>query len=355
MMKKLLTIVLALASGSALAQLSCEIYAEDTVVCAGQPIQLFTDNSPDHLYRWTPGEGITTIPFTELEIWGEYTVYLEIFNRADTSFVCEDSLTLNVWPRMIVEIEQQVTGCPDECKAQAQAFVEGGFPPYRFLWAADVPPNDSSRALGLCSNDEYALFVYDTVCVYDTSFLVEGYDMPEIELSRDPSDSVFKVNPQVTFFYENLSSDSIPITNWFWEFSDGTTSPAASPTHVFRLGDSVMTDTVYFHYTTIDNCDSSMMITIDIRELELTVPNVFTPNGDNINDLWEIPQLEAYVGNELVVFNRWGQKVYERSNYGGDWDGGSLPDGTYFYILRCYGYFKEEVFRGAVMILGSGN
>jgi gliding motility-associated-like protein len=95
------------------------------------------------------------------------------------------------------------------------------------------------------------------------------------------------------------------------------------------------------------------MVIINVSELKLQIPNVFTPNSDGINDRFEIPKLEEYLGNEIVIFNRWGQKVYERSNYGGDWDGSSLPDGTYFYILNCDGYFRDDVFRGSITILGS--
>jgi gliding motility-associated-like protein len=251
---------------------------------------------------------------------------------------------------MVVTLEQFNTGCPYECKAQVKANVEGGYPPYRYEWSADVAPNDSSTALGLCSNDEYALLVYDTVCIYDTTYSVESFDIPEIEITSEPKDSVYTVNPRVTFFYENKSADTLPITNFFWEFGDGTTSTETFPTHTFAE-----TDTVKFSYTTIDGCDSAEYITIIVRELELEVPNVFTPNGDGVNDFFEVPNLDKYVSNELVIVNRWGQKVYEASNYDNDWDGDSNPDGTYFYILRAIGIFKEDVFRGTVTILGSGN
>lgn len=68
------------------------------------------------------------------------------------------------------------------------------------------------------------------------------------------------------------------------------------------------------------------------------VPNVFSPNGDGINDTWRIKYLESYVGATVEVYNRAGQIVYRSIGYTTDWDGtykGSpLPIGTYYYIIN---------------------
>ena len=55
---------------------------------------------------------------------------------------------------------------------------------------------------------------------------------------------------------------------------------------------------------------------------------------------------DFYISNELIISNRWGQKVYECKNYLNDWDGDQLADGVYFYVLKCQGKFKDETFRG---------
>lgn len=75
----------------------------------------------------------------------------------------------------------------------------------------------------------------------------------------------------------------------------------------------------------------------------LFIPEGFSPNGDNINDLFVIKGLPTTGDNSIVFFNRWGNKVYENSNYDNSWDGTSnakgtlgknkLPQGTYYYIL----------------------
>lgn len=66
----------------------------------------------------------------------------------------------------------------------------------------------------------------------------------------------------------------------------------------------------------------------------VVIPNIFTPNGDNQNDLFVIENLMDWQYRELIVMNRWGQVVYENSNYLNDWDGDNLLDGVYFGILN---------------------
>ena len=66
----------------------------------------------------------------------------------------------------------------------------------------------------------------------------------------------------------------------------------------------------------------------------LIVPNIFTPNGDNVNDTFFIPGLETYSENELTIINRWGNHVYEKKDYKNDWAGQGLVEGTYYYVLK---------------------
>src|SRR5690606_10668551 len=61
------------------------------------------------------------------------------------------------------------------------------------------------------------------------------------------------------------------------------------------------------------------------------VPNVFTPNGDGVNDTFEISGLEAFQSAQLRVFNRFGNEVYRSDDYRNEWTGAGLNEGTYFY------------------------
>ncbi len=60
-----------------------------------------------------------------------------------------------------------------------------------------------------------------------------------------------------------------------------------------------------------------------------------------------------YLSNTLVIFNRYGQKVYEADNYMNDWDAGNIKDGIYFYILKCDGYYEDKTYTGSVTVLRS--
>ncbi|MGK6350933.1 Ig-like domain-containing protein [Parapedobacter sp. DT-150] len=85
----------------------------------------------------------------------------------------------------------------------------------------------------------------------------------------------------------------------------------------------------------------------------LGIPNLFTPNGDGLNDLFVIKNLLQYQGRELIVLNRWGNQVYKSTNYNNDWDGNTLAEGTYYYILRVRGSNNGEwqTHKGAIAII----
>lgn len=77
---------------------------------------------------------------------------------------------------------------------------------------------------------------------------------------------------------------------------------------------------------------------VKITSLKLPrAPNTFTPNGDGVNDLWEIKYLEQYPGSILEVYTTRGQLVYRSVGYAGKWDGTqngrALPFGTYYYVI----------------------
>lgn len=72
---------------------------------------------------------------------------------------------------------------------------------------------------------------------------------------------------------------------------------------------------------------------------EPVIPDVITPNGDGINDKWEITCLMYFPDNHMSVYNRWGVIVYQADGYDNNWDAswnidkGPLPDGTYVYVF----------------------
>ncbi|MBK5278409.1 MAG: gliding motility-associated C-terminal domain-containing protein [Bacteroidia bacterium] len=67
-------------------------------------------------------------------------------------------------------------------------------------------------------------------------------------------------------------------------------------------------------------------------DTNLAVPNIFTPNGDGVNDVFFVRNLPTDAN--LIITNRWGKEVYSSSNYQNNWDGGDISDGVYFYRLN---------------------
>ncbi|WP_410221085.1 gliding motility-associated C-terminal domain-containing protein [Pedobacter sp.] len=86
---------------------------------------------------------------------------------------------------------------------------------------------------------------------------------------------------------------------------------------------------------------------------ELLIPNLFTPNGDGINDTFEIRGLSNYAENELVIINRWNNEVYSKKNYDNSWEGTGLNEGTYYYLLKVRKNSGSEwkVFKGYITLI----
>lgn len=109
--------------------------------------------------------------------------------------------------------------------------------------------------------------------------------------------------------------------------ADNVADPIAQPTET----------TTYTVTTTINGCTYTDQLTVEVRRLIEPV-NAITPNGDGVNDTWEIPQLGQYPGCLVNIYDRWGQRVFTSTGYREPFDGtrnGSpLPTGTYYWHIE---------------------
>ncbi len=101
-------------------------------------------------------------------------------------------------------------------------------------------------------------------------------------------------------------------------------NPVASPT---------ITTKYYVTVTNPNGCTRQDSVTIEIIPQSISIPNVFTPNGDGKNDVFYIKNLQYYPNSQLTIFDRWGVKVLSTSNYLNNWDGSGQSDGVYYYEL----------------------
>jgi gliding motility-associated-like protein len=93
----------------------------------------------------------------------------------------------------------------------------------------------------------------------------------------------------------------------------------------------------YGYYTNVAS------VTLNANITGLTIPNLFTPNGDGNNDAFEIIGLNQYPQNTLQIINRWGNEVFHADGYQNNWTGEGLNEGTYYYLLRITNPQTKEV------------
>jgi gliding motility-associated-like protein len=80
------------------------------------------------------------------------------------------------------------------------------------------------------------------------------------------------------------------------------------------------------------------VLTIEAVDVDIIIPNTFSPNWDSSNGRWLIKNLEKYSNNTVEIHNRYGERVYSSIGYSIPWDGkykvNELPPATYYYIIN---------------------
>ncbi|MFD1872704.1 gliding motility-associated C-terminal domain-containing protein [Hymenobacter bucti] len=112
----------------------------------------------------------------------------------------------------------------------------------------------------------------------------------------------------------------------------------ASATNQLRPTAAPAVTTTYTLSAQLGNCPDQSSVTVTVTP-RLRIPNALSPNGDGNDDTWQIDNIGAYPGNHVLVFNRWGSKIFETSGYrrGNEWNGAisgqPAPVGTYYYVI----------------------
>lgn len=92
-----------------------------------------------------------------------------------------------------------------------------------------------------------------------------------------------------------------------------------------------------WYYVTYESAMGCTAVDSVLIRVFKELPNTITPDGDGVNDVWNIPEIENYPNAHVVIYNRWGNSVFESSGYRDPWDGTNdgkeLPTGSYYYIL----------------------
>ncbi len=117
--------------------------------------------------------------------------------------------------------------------------------------------------------------------------------------------------------------------------------------------------TEYYVTESFNGCESApSIVTITISECEVVVPTAFTPNGDSVNDKWELANIDfLFPENVVKIYNRWGNLLFESSkgsyeskSWKGEFNGELLPIASYFFIIE-YNKEGKETLTGTVSII----
>tara|TARA_B100001939_G_scaffold258574_1_gene225476 strand:- start:274 stop:2601 length:2328 start_codon:yes stop_codon:yes gene_type:complete len=184
---------------------------------------------------------------------------------------------------------------------------------------------------GICSN-------YDTVCV-----VIDSLPVP------DAGDDYLLISGESVVIGGSPTTD--PLFDVVWmppNYLDDTT--AMNP-----LVMAIDTPTVYIVMVTDTNgCVGYDTVFVDLYP-NIFAPGGITPNGDGINDDWEIDFIGEYPDCQVEVYNRWGQQLFYNQGYTQRWDGRyngkDLPEGTYYYVIRLNHPAYPEPYTGPVTIL----
>lgn len=140
-------------------------------------------------------------------------------------------------------------------------------------------------------------------------------------------------------------------SQYLWDLGDGSESREMKPFHKYKFGGEYRI--VLRLEDTIDACRDSSVQTVVFPSnpfTDLQIPNVFTPNGDGLNDCYTILGIsEECEEGTVTIFNRWGDKVYEGEIANSCWNGtlfntgNMLPNGIYFYLVQTQRDGKDRI------------
>ena len=241
---------------------------------------------------------------------------------------------------------------PDTCGkgvGGASISATAGRPPFSFQWSA--PSNSSLPTASNLFSGTYTVSITDQVCTITGSVTIDNIPGPVVDFKATP-ETIYVSDGWCT--YTDLSPASV---RWEWDFGDGSTSIENNPNHRYL---NIGIYNVRLIASDNRNCTDSATHSITVKDLSrLFVPNAFIPDADGMND-----EFRAYGINitkfEMIIFNRWGQLVFQSNDVNKGWDGtfngAKSPIGVYSWIIRYNkdiggNNYSMEKLRGSVNLI----
>ncbi len=312
----------------------------DSTYCTGQTLVDLTVSGTGGTYNWYDdvtlvnniGAGSTITPGSTV---GTTTYYV-----TETIAGCEslaDSVVITVVALPSVPIVTTDTiYCPGDVIVDVTATGTGGI----INWYDDASLTNNvgtgSTYTPSAAPGTQVLYVVEV----DTNGCVSLADSVTIHVSSGPiasfSPTPSSGNVPLDVYFDNTSMGGV---SYSWDLGDNNTSTDFDPNYIYTVvGDYTVWLVAYDSLGCTDT--TSVIITVE-GESVLIIPNVFTPNGDGVNDVFT-PSGTNITDVTGAIYNRWGQLIYSWNGLLTGWDGrtvaGSLAsEGTYYYIIEAQG------------------
>ena len=358
----------------------------DIAICHGDLYELDSHyNNPNSTVYWNTGEHTPSIYLTSA---GDYSVHVTVTNEDGLTCAGDDTVNVYVSPKPIPDFTASDTaGCAPLSIHFNNTSVANDTMGMSFRWVIfdengnivstsdKVNPdlqfdNEGHYTVKLIvTTDEGCM---DSITKYN--YLTINYQ-PLAEFDALPEVSLWSETNGSIFF--QVQGDTLEFGNdmgFYWDFGDGSidSSSYALEHSYSSWGDYDVT----LHMFTPEGCNSSITHTVTL-EADLIFPNVITPNGDGVNDVFAIGNLntsmndydpDRYRNNELTIYDRWGKQVYHALNYDtfkdmtgergngiivGEqvFDASKVTDGTYYFTFYYKGKFKTVNYHGTLQII----
>jgi hypothetical protein len=315
-------------------------------ICIGDTIVFQNQSIGGQIYFWDFGDGTKVTKTDRVNIaykyksTGTYTVKLKAVD-AGTCLGKDSTKTTVLVSNYLGVVGPDLVMCTD---AGAQLQASGGV---SYLWRATDKSFTSTQPTPFVNpkaTTNYLAFVTDVNgCTKKDTVAVRVVPGIDLKFTAERVDYDCFNRPSV-----KVVNQTDPVEEVFFDFGDGNTSDLPAAFH------SYYADGVYSVRLVgkREFCVYDEEIKVPIFELK--VPNVFTPDqSSGFNDSFEIsyggrPISQAGIEVSIVIYNRWGGKVYESKNYQGDWTAKEVPAGTYYYEAIVVG---ETTCKGWVQVV----
>lgn len=327
-----------------------------TPLCAGEStIITFTgNNGPNAVPTWNFGGGT-------VQSGGAYGPYTVSYQRSGTvtlsvqDGVCADTaapIGITAIPLPIPAFTADVTSA---CAPAAINFTNQSQGADSYEWSLGYGPviTDEDPVAHFTAPGTYTVSLTATAQGQCTSTITKTayiniQEPPVADFSAAPGENIPVEFKNGSFTFNNRSQFA---TNYSWDFGDGNTANTEDAQHKYQLPGSYR---VTLYAENEIGCTDSISHAwyIVTPDLVLEIPNVFSPNGDGMNDRWSIDGLKARPQATTEIYNRWGQLVFTGIGYIA-WDGTRkgqlLPEGTYYYVIKTTA--GEKPYTGWVALL----